>query len=219
MMALGGVSLPVSSDAPIETSSKHRVIIWSHGLATWGSHYSLMATFLSSMPDRPTVVVAINHTDGSATASEDYGNGGNEILYEVVGKGNPEEEAVRERQLKMRVKNVADAWSSIKAMNDEDGPWKGRLDVAGGFVVAGHSFGGGTAVATGIDHDDCVGAIAFDPWCFPAVNAGYLKAGVDCKVPVLAVTCDRGPLSSPDYWRRNCALLEMLPEKTTDIMR
>ena len=214
MLAFGGTKLTLRSDAP-HPQGKRRVIIWSHGLATWGSHYSLMCTMLMSMSDKPAVVVAVNHTDGSATASEKLG--GEEVLYQVVGKGNPKEKEIRAEQLKIRAKDVAAAWEAVKGMN-EKGELEGTFDTPCGFVVAGHSFGGGTAVATGIDHKDCVGVIALDPWMFPAQDAGFLSRAKDSK-PCLSITCDAGALSSPPYWRSNCSLLEELPEGSTKVVR
>ncbi|GMI26446.1 hypothetical protein TrRE_jg13373 [Triparma retinervis] len=215
MLAFGGTKLSIASDAPTPLNSKRRVIIWSHGLATWGSHYSFMCRMLTTMSDdNDAVVIAINHTDGSATASETLG--GEEILYQVVGKGNPKEREIRAEQLKIRAKDVAKAWEAIKGMN-EKGDLEGTFDTSG-FVVAGHSFGGGTAVATGIAHEDCVGVMAFDPWMVPVQDAGFLERAKDCK-PVLSITCDAGALSSPPYWRSNCSLLQSLPEDSTKVVR
>ncbi len=218
-LAFGGTQLPVSSDGPVVSSGLYKIILWSHGLATWGSHYSLMSTLLSSITEEPAIVVAINHTDGSATASELKGGG--KVLYEVIGKDRSREMEIRGRQIKCRVQDVGEVWEEIKKMNqDRSSPFFSKLDVSSGFVVSGHSFGGGTAVSIAGSNPDCVGAIALDPWMFPAEKAGYLhpEKMKSCK-RVLAITCDKGPLSSPDYWRRNCELLSKLPKESSTLLR
>jgi len=132
---------------------KYRVVIFSHGLATWGSFYS---TLCASVANRMgVVVVAIDHNDGSATRAR--GKGG-EVLYERVEKET--EMAVRQRQLRTRVEEVKECWAFLKGVNEGTAEgldmFRGKLDVDG-YCAMGHSFGGGTAAAVS-DDPECLGA-------------------------------------------------------------
>ena len=58
-----------------------KVIIFSHGLATWSDHYSTLLSHLSSLN---FLVVAVEHSDGSATMAR---NKGGWKEFEVVEEG------------------------------------------------------------------------------------------------------------------------------------
>ncbi|KNC78453.1 hypothetical protein SARC_09116 [Sphaeroforma arctica JP610] len=67
---VGHINIPGGKDSPLEPppapATKWPVFVFSHGLATWRSHYSATCNELAS---RGVVVVSIEHRDGSAIAS------------------------------------------------------------------------------------------------------------------------------------------------------
>ena len=259
-LVFGGVPIDLVPNLPLRfgpSSSPLPVLIFSHGLASWGSHYS---TLLSHLANLGFVVAAVDHTDFSATASRGP-NGCYDLLYESLA--GRDERPFRAAQLQVRIKDVGAAFDFLKVLNGglSDGTDKeecvnptkassppsssdatalsssslvalrsfaGKLDVARGFSVVGHSFGGGTAVGVASTHPSCVSAVGLDPWMFPPLDAGVLvpppppprpspPGGADLPleplpplrpVPCCFITNDKGGISGGRHWRKNCAYIE-----------
>jgi dienelactone hydrolase len=190
---------PMLPPSPQHNNQKYRVVIFSHGLATWGSHYSTLCTTLAQMG---VVVFALDHRDGSATRAR---TSGEPILYERV-EDRATERVMRARQLKQRVADVQECFEFVKKLNSTPSSrFSNALDTTG-YAIAGHSFGGGTALAC-TSNPNCLGAMALDPWIYPVADAELLPAA-KTEAPVVFVTADTGVLSSPPYWRKNCEYIE-----------
>ena len=232
-------NISAANNAKLSTSNNDNhllpVIIFSHGLASWGSHYSAMCQLLARSG---CVVLAPDHTDGSATRAR-MGTSREEepLYYEKVGHESKEKQReIRARQLRKRVADCEDVFAFSKALNegslfDKDGDtsdtldssefralrsFVGKLDTTS-FVAAGHSFGGGTSIAIAIGKSEgCKGAIAFDPWMIPVKDAEILNNGMAGNdTPILAITADTGSMSDNEYWRNNISLLAQISNTTT----
>ena len=157
-LAFSGLNLRAYSSPPhasprtlVEGGSTRNVIIFSHGLASWGDHYSTLLSYFTSFG---YVCLALDHSDGSATVGF---RDGSKIPFEVVGEVPfAEFKRRRGRQLEERIADVKGAFEFVKRYRGGSGD--GVLDEVmaraekGAFIALGHSFGGGTAfAATGIE--------------------------------------------------------------------
>ncbi|KAJ3217606.1 Platelet-activating factor acetylhydrolase [Dinochytrium kinnereticum] len=200
---LKNVKMPAFLNAPLISPSSaselpHQlpVVIFSHGLAGMRTTYS---SFVGGLASRGFVVVAVEHRDGSASATA-FNNYTTPVTYINPHPSQmlPNEtndtylKRLRKTQLQQRHNEILSAYTFIqslqtsgKAPNPLAVPFLpeflGRLDLEN-VVMAGHSFGGATALKV-LQED--VGkfraGVVLDPWMF-AVDR---ERGV--KVPVLSV--------------------------------
>ncbi|GMI13108.1 hypothetical protein TrLO_g1902 [Triparma laevis f. longispina] len=181
---------------------KRPLIIFSHGLASWGNHYSCLLSYLSSFG---YTIITFDHTDGSATVAE-LNSGIKE--YEYVNEKNIEYMKKRRgEQLDLRVNDIKNVWNFIK--NYEKGGGTIIETVLKNtnresFIIAGHSFGGGTAYACleseKINPPPKAG-ILFDPWLNSFKWSSSFKNWKN-EMPKVILTCDKGFISKTPKWRK-----------------
>ena len=169
------------------------VVCFSHGLGAFQNVYSLLCCELAS---RGVVVVVPEHADRSACATT-YPDDGSPLFCErssparMVNPSTGEHDggfSWRNGQIHERVKQVFGAlgWL-LESASDTGHVWHGRLDTKN-VVMAGHSFGGATAVAAcaaapphsggpasiparlGFAGFRC--GVVLDGWLFPVVGDG-----------------------------------------------
>ncbi|GMH90024.1 hypothetical protein TrVE_jg2687 [Triparma verrucosa] len=188
-------------------SSQLPLIILSHGLASWGNHYSSLCSYLASFG---YIVITLDHTDGSATvASLEDGP----KQFEVVDESKANIENFKRRrgeQLEQRIRDVSDVWNFVKHYkkgDSDDSIVDEVLSKTGKeeFIVAGHSFGGGTAYACLesplFEGDSCRAGLLFDPWLDAFKWSSSFKDWKNNQKEKIILTCDKGFISSTDKWR------------------
>jgi platelet-activating factor acetylhydrolase len=138
-------------------NNKFPLLVFSHGLGGTGGLYSYQTRSLAA---HGYVVVALDHTDGSAPVVQKLDgtiltldNEANELW----NSQNPLESVlVRRRQTEWRAKELAATTLALKGLNQNNIPeseslgisFVDRLDVSR-LVAMGHSFGGATALTLG----------------------------------------------------------------------
>lgn len=152
---------------------EYPVIIFSHGVGGTRGTYSVLCAELAS---QGYVVLAVEHTDGTASSVHCAGKGGWRY-YSGFGKGD-----VQHAKLTWRMREVATAARVLEALN------KGTLDAhdchlsgeatAASFLrgklnlkdlaLVGHSFGGATVTAAAAVDLQPRAVVALDPY-WPAV--------------------------------------------------
>lgn len=172
-------------------------VVFSHGLQS--------ATFLYTMCLRDLaahgfLVLAVNHQDGSnlhtvTREGADKYYGAKEPL-ELRDKREPQ---LRRREEEMRelIGELASRREGVLAGLPE---WL-SIDTAS-IVVAGHSFGGTTAMRTAVNLPEQVkGVLTFDPWVYP-YDREALDGGFRVPAPLVAVNSEHFPLITTfDIWK------------------
>ncbi|KAJ3101043.1 Platelet-activating factor acetylhydrolase [Phlyctochytrium planicorne] len=193
----------------VEDGAKMPVCIFSHGLAGNSTTYS---SFVGILASRGFVVITIEHRDGSACRSAFNNYTEHIPYIEPSAEGmRPGEnkdaylKRLRHDQIRQRVEEVKAAVLLAKALEETGKPpvvdttgfevtddkakipeikWpelKGRLDLEN-LVMAGHSFGGATAL-TALQRNDlgfkC--GVILDPWMFA------VDATTPCTKPILSI--------------------------------
>lgn len=142
---------------------KFPLMLFSHGI---GSNCTTYSSFAAEMASHGIVVATIEHRDKSAASTVD--ESGEVINYqhstaELLGADNgftwrqsQQKQRVQETfsvvhyllQLTSNNKNTAEGTRSKSLLNKKNLPssWRGKLDFEN-VIMAGHSFGGATAVA------------------------------------------------------------------------
>lgn len=151
------LTIPAQPDVDLLSDGKFPVVIFSHGdtaLATW---YSM---FCGELASYGSVVVALQHRDGSspATVVNVTGGAARNLTAFSVNNVNPSmnETEFRIRQREMRQAEIEATIQVIQEINNGQGDqvyknnsrgegqglgdWKGRLDLDHMFI-SGHSFG------------------------------------------------------------------------------
>ena len=158
------------------------LVVFSHGLYGCAAGYSALCAELAS---HGSVVVAIEHKDGSAVYTET--DDGDAMAYTVPDEsqgGREAQQAVRTAEVRGVLERIGEVTAAVAgeegmARNEGvegvevvDAPL--RLDTSGGVTLMGHSFGGSTALRTAAEIEASGGPIAIravvasDPWI-----AGY----------------------------------------------
>ncbi|KAL3990932.1 Platelet-activating factor acetylhydrolase isoform II family protein [Acanthocheilonema viteae] len=172
-----------------ETVTNYPILIFSHGLSACRHFHSI---YCSSLASHGYVVAAVEHRDCSACWTykfETDENTGEKIEVPVkIRKVMPtdDEFQLRNEQLQKRVTECVKTLHFFKELNlgqynsdqqigkklllGNDFAWsqfKGRLDMDRVFI-AGHSFGGATAIATAATFPaDFSAVVVLDGWMFP----------------------------------------------------
>ena len=195
LKAVGGAwrEQPQPGALPADAGQQLPIVCLSHGLGAFQNVYSVLCCELAS---RGMVVVVPEHADGSACGTS-FPDDDTTIFCERSSEArmtNPETGeqdggfSWRNGQIHQRVEQVFGAlgWLLESASSPEH-PWHGRLD-AGNVVMAGHSFGGATAVAAcaaappqsggpasiaaGLGFSGFRCGVVLDGWLFPIVGDG-----------------------------------------------
>ncbi|EYC34485.1 hypothetical protein Y032_0001g438 [Ancylostoma ceylanicum] len=169
------------------------VVIFSHGLSGCRHFYS---TFCASLASHGFIVGAVEHSDYSACWTyklyPDPISGRNkerQFQIRLVDKDDKRMFKIRNQQLNKRVSECVKALHVLEEINlgqlqfdnvavGKDMDWsqfKGRLDLSRAFV-AGHSFGGATAVAATAFSTDFQAAVVMDGWLYPLESGHYERA-------------------------------------------
>ncbi|VDK68731.1 unnamed protein product [Litomosoides sigmodontis] len=187
---IGKKRIPAVWHRPLnDTIANYPVLIFSHGLSACRHFHSV---YCSSLASHGYVVAAVEHRDCSACWTYKFEmdeKTGEKIEIPVrIRKLMPtdDEFQLRNGQLHKRVEECmktlhvlkelnlgqysSDQQSAKKLLLGDDFAWsqfKGRLDTSRIFI-AGHSFGGATAIATAATLSaDISAAVVLDGWMFP----------------------------------------------------
>lgn len=177
----------------------YATVIFSHGLGGTRTTYTSICGELAS---HGYVVAAIEHRDGSA-AYTTHPSGSAERIRIEYRRPDPDsvEKDLRVEQLEHRVEEIGLVIQLLKGLNAgesfcdaekaplqvegfHESQLKGSLDLKDDFFVAGHSFGGATALKylSRKDHPFKAG-VAFDPWMLTI-------AGISVNRPVLVLNSE-----------------------------
>ncbi|XP_069169592.1 platelet-activating factor acetylhydrolase [Procambarus clarkii] len=195
-LQMRNIATPAVWGAPV-AARKFMVIIFSHGLSANRSIYS---TICSELASQGFIVAAIEHRDMSASASFILTPSGEKefIAYESAGK--IKEYSYRNQQLKIRVAESMLALDALEKINDGTAinelasdfnlhQLRGRLDLSHP-VMAGHSFGGVTAIATLASDQRFKVGVALDPWMFPVKDELH-EISVKLRQPLLCISTEK----------------------------
>jgi platelet-activating factor acetylhydrolase len=183
--------IPVIYGGRAKVDKKLKCIVLSHGL---GGHRSLYSNTCCELASRGFLVVALEHRDGSACFSYYYKSKEDaqnrvrtEVEYEPFALGEKHHKQ-RKRQVDYRAKECGKAVEFLVQLNNgmvphnviSDVPTKrqidfrledfvGKLDLDS-FTMAGHSFGGATALLTLSQRPELKQGVLLDPWMYPIKN-------------------------------------------------
>ncbi|CAG9531451.1 unnamed protein product [Cercopithifilaria johnstoni] len=187
---IGEKRIPALWHLPLnDTMTNYPILIFSHGLSACRHFYSI---YCSSLASHGYVVAAVEHRDCSACWTYKFETDektGEKIEVPVKFRklmSTDNEFQFRNEQLHKRVAECVktlhvlmelnlgqyslDQQTGNKLLLGNDFAWsqfKGRLDTGKAFI-AGHSFGGATAVATAAAFPaDFFAAVILDGWMFP----------------------------------------------------
>ena len=163
-------------NAPLaDCDEKFPVVIYSHGLGAVANLYSIQAGNLASSGK---VVVLVEHQDRSAMIThnelgEEVNYDKSIVLLNVDGVDTPEYVRKRRAQCEVRCWEVQQATKYFIEMHKKGKQTedflqllKGRLDVAKGVNIVGHSMGGATAInAAGRSPELYKSVVVHDPAC------------------------------------------------------
>ncbi|VDP27842.1 unnamed protein product [Heligmosomoides polygyrus] len=185
------ISLPNASKSPQKLVFP--VVIFSHGLSGCRHFYS---TYCASLASNGFIVAAVEHSDYSACWTykliPDSVSGRlkeRQFPIRIVDKDDKRLYKIRNQQLNKRVSECVKALHVLEEINlgqlpsdnlvvGKEVDWymfKGRMDLSRAFV-AGHSFGGATAVAATAFSTDFQAAVVLDGWLFPLDSGHYERA-------------------------------------------
>ncbi len=220
------IRLPFLPNAPVaEAKMPFPVTVYSHGLGGSVSLYSVQAGNLAS---NGHVVIMVQHADGSAPLTRLLDGtilGHEKSIYDLrvdTDRGEdwdtPAYVKARRDQIEIRVHEVIEASRNATVLNagketDETSfpvNFKGRLDLASGVNLVGHSFGGATVLGAAGREPDLFRAVsAHDPaidWVPDDVRYSILKGSGHegsggfvakyfespglAKVPIQMIYCD-----------------------------
>ncbi|KAK4299482.1 hypothetical protein Pmani_028239 [Petrolisthes manimaculis] len=169
-----GVAIPALWDSDM-AEKKFPVVVFSHGLSANRSIYSSVCCEMAS---NGFIVAAVEHRDLSASASFIMNAEGEKeyMLFKALPP-NMKEYDLRNQQIKVRVAESIRALDVLHKLNE--GQVKNelvtgfdlkqlchRLDLTDP-IMSGHSFGGGTAIATLAKDKRFKIGVSLDPWMFP----------------------------------------------------
>ncbi|CAI5455068.1 unnamed protein product [Caenorhabditis angaria] len=168
--------------APLSTKlDKWPVIVFSHGLGGSRNFYS---TYCTSIASHGYIVAAVEHRDQSACWTFNLIEKNGELVEQpikikLIEKNEKNEFKIRNQQINKRVTECVKALNVLEQLNLGKVPEKiligKKFDwnqfknkfVMQTAAVVGHSFGGGTALASTAYTTDFQKAIVMDGWMFP----------------------------------------------------
>ena len=174
-MFIGNLKLNSAYGLPMLDKQQLPVVVFSHGLYGNRTTYSILCTEFAS---RGWVVFALEHHDGSASHSVIKG-----APFDYVKlKKDQDEFEMRNKQLAHRTDECISLVEILKKINQGEtienllNEHKNK-QISSDFlksklnfdhaIIAGHSFGGATAIRVSQHMDLFKTAIAYDPWIFP----------------------------------------------------
>jgi len=189
---LAAASSGCTADAPVSTDPARAgfdngfpVLVYSHGM---GGNADMGSYLFRHMASLGIVVVAVEHTDGSASRTETIDENGDSktLLFGCFP------EKTRAQRLIIRARELLEVHKVITSPVGpsmlEDG-WQRAIDTSSVFV-GGHSYGGPAALVAAVARSNPTfqGCILHDPAWSP-MDSAAIKA--DIKVPVLQVMGDQ----------------------------
>lgn len=199
-----GRFMPATYNANLDVkdaSNKLPVVLFSHGL---GSNRTTYSSVCLEMASHGSVVASVEHADESASATYylEKPNDGNEkpikkwINFLVVNSGDPNEHAIRNKQVHQRANDCSKVLDHLIELNQgtlnnvfagvDLLQFKDKLDLDRCSVV-GHSFGGGTAITVLSKDKRFKGALGLDSWLYPLDKDVYKKVSA---VPILFINAE-----------------------------
>ena len=161
------------------SNSPYPTLIFSHGITGSRHLHQILFEYLAS---RGFIVFAPNHSyDASISIFPD----GRIADYRSEITGHPDSVAIRSMQMKTRSEDIKYIQNFIVRINNGDLPskLKGMIDL-NKLALAGHSFGGATAICASLDNKMIKACIALDGWISPIPNT-IINSGID--VPFLFI--------------------------------
>ncbi|GAB1606632.1 platelet-activating factor acetylhydrolase-like [Argonauta hians] len=226
----GHVLIPVRWMSPVYCDQSHTtfpVVVFSHGLGGMRTTYSTLCVDLAS---HGFIVVTVEHRDGSASATyyltecslPNEQEGSNVDQNEAVGRVFQEEWKLyeqherddfelRNKQVKIREQECIQALDLLhklnkgetvcNLLNSDMSPdhFKNHLDLSN-VCIAGHSFGGATAIMVLANDKRFSAGVVLDAWMLPLEDNVYPKVSQ----PVLMLNTETF------QWRQNVLKMKML---------
>ncbi|CAI4227415.1 unnamed protein product [Auanema sp. JU1783] len=175
------------------TQPNFPVVVFSHGLAGCRHFYS---TYCSSLASYGYVVAAIEHRDYSACWTYKLipdvlsGRAKERAVHMKLLESGDKEFKIRSQQLSKRVSECVKTLHVLEElcmgtldnqsiMEGNDFDWtqfKNRLSLSK-TAIAGHSFGGATAMAATAFSTEFQASLVLDGWMFPLDADHYVRAG------------------------------------------
>ncbi|CAL4081239.1 unnamed protein product [Meganyctiphanes norvegica] len=159
------VKIPAVWQTPPAAGGVYPVIVVSHGV---GSHRTFQSTFCCELASHGFIVVAIEHSDGSASATFRM-NDSDTIWFPFMG--------FRGEQFEKRVQEVLYTVDALKDMNNGKinnvlpnsinlKAFENKLDISN-IVLTGHSYGAATTLAVlAKENNPFKAGVALDPWMY-----------------------------------------------------
>ena len=161
------------------SNGPYPTLIFSHGITGSRHLHQILFEYLSS---RGFIVFAPNHSyDASISIFPD----GRIADYRSEITGHPDSVAIRSIQMETRSEDIKYIQNFIVRMNNGDLPskLKGMIDL-NKLALAGHSFGGATAICASSENKMIKACIALDGWISPIPNT-IINSGMN--VPFLFI--------------------------------
>ena len=161
------------------SNSPYPTLIFSHGITGSRHLHQILFEYLAS---RGFIVFAPNHSyDASISIFPD----GRIADYRSEITGHPDSVAIRSIQMETRSEDIKYIQNFIVRMNNGDLPskLKGMIDL-NKLALAGHSFGGATAICASSENKMIKACIALDGWISPIPNT-IINSGMN--VPFLFI--------------------------------
>lgn len=205
---------PAGATSSLGKPDRLPLVVFSHGIGGSQTMYSGWCVELAS---RGYVVVAVEHSDASASATlVAPGRQDGPLFYQFPDKqliGGDRGYSWRHGQQELRVEQLLGAAEHMlhEAATDSSSPLHGRLD-SGNVFVAGHSFGGATAVAasaraasTHVGVNGFRAAVILDGWLWPLCGDDMDTRAIDRdfgaadRVPLLFLDAESF-VEEPMWW-------------------
>uniref|UniRef100_H3BAS5 Platelet-activating factor acetylhydrolase n=1 Tax=Latimeria chalumnae TaxID=7897 RepID=H3BAS5_LATCH len=205
-VTFGSYRIPVHWNASFRSNERYPLIVFSHGLGAFRSVYSAVCMELAS---RGFIVAAVEHRDGSASATYFYKNNSvteSQAQYRLQQEWIPfkklkegeKEFHVRNPQVHQRANEcvrmldfLTDLCNGKEVTNilHKDfnlSELKDGLDL-GKVAIMGHSFGASTAILALVKDARFKCAVALDAWMLPLENELYPEV----KAPVFFINSEK----------------------------
>jgi len=218
----GKVHCPILRNVPISGEKKWPVLVFSHGLGCSRFAYSLICADLAS---HGFVVAAPEHRDGSGSITFHMQGGVKTWINHKKVELGEKEYIVRNEQLKHRVKEIKNTLSLLFDLNEGANPvenvmeveeklekfdmqlLKGSMDLSSP-ILAGHSFGGATALFALHADDRFKLGVVLDGWLFPMKEEKFVP-----KQPIVFINTESF------MTKMNIAKMKMFLSGTTEDRR
>lgn len=168
--------------APISMNqSSYPVVVISHG---WSSLRTLYTDFAEELASNGYIVIGIEHTYGSLATR--FSETDIEYLNRAALPRRSETPNYLEFANKLVETYAGDivyTLDFITELNDENGFFKGKIDLSNTSAI-GHSTGGGAAVKAAMDDSRIDRVIGYDAWVEPILEEDLVKG---LNIPVLYI--------------------------------